>query len=155
VRNSFVAKAIYGLITVQAVLLEISDHPPEAWNAAITLFGTTLVVALVENYAEIIARTIGAERRLTRTELCDIWEHVRPVLVGAQAPTLVMILAAFGVFTVEQAINVSEVIVFLLLFGFGLRVGQLLHQSRVHQVLSGLGLVLISGFLVLLKALLH
>ncbi len=44
VSNAFIAKAIRGLITVQAVLLAMEEHPPEAWRGAITLFGTTLDV---------------------------------------------------------------------------------------------------------------
>ena len=36
----------------------MEEHPPEAWRGALTLFGTTLAVALAENYAEIIARML-------------------------------------------------------------------------------------------------
>jgi hypothetical protein len=38
--KDFVAKAIYGLITVLAVVLVMEEHPPTAWIAAGTLFGT-------------------------------------------------------------------------------------------------------------------
>jgi hypothetical protein len=43
-----ISGAIYGLVTVLAVLVVMADHPPVAWQGAVTLFGTTLAVALVD-----------------------------------------------------------------------------------------------------------
>jgi hypothetical protein len=63
--------------------------PAGAKRGALTLFGTTLAVALVDTYAETIAGMLFRQRRLPRTELREIWHGVAPVLVGAQAPTLV------------------------------------------------------------------
>lgn len=150
-----VAKAIYGLITVLAVLVVMDDHPPVAWRGAVTLFGTTLAVALVDTYAETVAGMLSLQRGPSRGELREIWRDVSPVLVGAQAPTLVLLVAAFGLLSVERAITVALWVAFLLLFGYGWRVGTILHRRRLPQLLNGLALVAIGGLVVGIKAAFH
>lgn len=150
-----VAKAIYGLITVLAVLVVMDDHPPAAWRGAVTLFGTTLAVALVDTYSETIAGMLAHQRRPSRGELRAIWHDVSPVLVGAQAPTMVLLAAAFGLLSVGLALTVAEAVAFVLLFGYGWRVGTTLHRNRLPQLLSGLGLVAIGGLIVGIKAAFH
>ena len=150
-----VAKAIYGLITVLAVLVVMDDHPPAAWRGAVTLFGTTLAVALVDTYSETIAGMLSYRRGPTRGELRRIWRGASPVLVGAQAPTLVLLASALGLLPVGRALTIAEVVAFLLLFGYGWRVGTTLHRDRLPQLLSGLGLVAIGGLIVGIKAAFH
>src|SRR6187551_3364909 len=94
--NPSAAKAIYGLISVQSVLMVMKDHPPPAWQVAVTLLGTTLALALADTYAETIAVMLHHRRRLSRPEISAIWHAVRPIMFGAQAPTIVFILSAMG-----------------------------------------------------------
>jgi hemolysin III len=151
VSHTSVAKAIYGLITVLPVLLVMYDHPPSAWVGAGILFGTTLTVALVETYAETIAVMLHRQRRLTNAEKREIWHYAAPVMVGAQAPTIVLVLSAVGFFPVEQAITIAQAVLFLFLFGYGVRVGQILHEGWHRQFLSGLVVVAIAALLVAIK----
>lgn len=151
----FVAKAIYGLIAVLAVLVTMEDHPPVAWRGAVTLFGTTLAVALADLYSETIGRTLSHQRRPSRTELREIWHDVSPVLIGAQVPTLVLLLSATGLFSTRTAIFIAEVLANLLLFGYGWRAGQAQHRHWFRQLMSALFLVAIGGLIVGIKALFH
>ena len=153
VRKTFVAKAIYGLVTVLAVLLVMEDHPPAAWRGAVTVFGATLAVALVEMYAETIAAMLDRQRRPTGAEIRETLFHVACIVAGALAPTIVLLLSAMGFWSVDQAIDIAKAVLFLFLFGYGARVGQLLHEQWHRQVLSGLILVAIAGLIVALKAL--
>lgn len=150
-----IAKAIYGLMTVLALLVVMNDHPPIAWRGALTLFGATLAVALVDTYAETIAGMLSEQRGFSGIELREIWRDVSPVLLGAQAPTVVLLLAEFGFFSVERAIVIAQVVCFLLLFGVGWRVGQALHRHWLRQLISGLLLVAIGGLIVGIKAVFH
>jgi len=150
-----IEKAIYGLITVLAVLVVMQQHPPVAWRGAVTLFGTTLAVALVDAYAATISAMLSQRRALADEEKSAIWRSVVPVMAGAQAPTFVLLLSALGLYTVERAITGAEIVVVLFLFGYGLRVGQLLHQHWLRQLISGMALVAIAGLVVAIKALFH
>jgi DMSO reductase anchor subunit len=60
--KNFVAKAIYGLISVLAGLLIMEEHRPTAWKAAGLLFGTVLVLAMAETYSATIAETLQGKR---------------------------------------------------------------------------------------------
>lgn len=61
----FISKAIYGSVSILAVLLIMEEHPPDGWTAAITLFGTVLAIAIAEVYSESIAEIIiGGQKRI-------------------------------------------------------------------------------------------
>jgi hemolysin III len=155
VSHTPVSRAIYGLITVLAVLQIMEVHPPSAWHGTVTLFGTTLAVALAEAYSTSIAEMLSAQRWLSPDDLRGIARDVRPILVGAQGPTVLLLLSAFGLISVELAIILAQVVAFLLLFGYGWRVGHLLHENRLRQLASGLLLVAIGGLAVGIKAAFH
>ena len=55
-----VSRAIYGLITVLAVLQIMELHPPSPWQGTVTLLGTTIAVALADAYSDSIAMMLAA-----------------------------------------------------------------------------------------------
>lgn len=140
-------------MTILAVLDVMGDHPPVAWRAALILFGTTFAVALIDVYAESISLVLTNTGE--RPDLKELWHEVSPVLIGAQAPTMVMIASQLGLWSVERAITISQVLSFLILFGFGFRVGQTLHGTLLRQVLSGLVLVGVGALIVGIKVAAH
>jgi hemolysin III len=155
VRHSFVARAVYGLVTVLAVLQAMELHPPPPWVGVVTLLGTTVAVALVEAYAHSIATILTVQHGLSREEVHEIGREVAPVLIGAQAPTIVLLLAAFNLLPMELAIDLAQLVAFVLLFGYGWRVGALLDNRWPRQLLSGLLLIAIGGIIVGIKAAFH
>jgi len=106
-----VAKAIYGLIAVMAVFV-IDEHPPVLARCRHTV-RTTLGVALVDAYIETISwmfsrGSVALTHRTasgTPSLLCT---------VGAQAPTLVLLLAVFGLLSIERAITIAQLSLLLL-----------------------------------------
>jgi hypothetical protein len=152
---SFASKAIYGAIAVMAVIVAMEAHPPTALFAAAQSFGVTLAVAVAETYAEIIAHTLDIERKVNKEEWREVWRKVSPVLFGAQAPTLVFLLSAGGLFSVETAIAVSKVLVLALLFVYGFETARFLHKERFVQILSGLVIMSAGAVIVLINYLFH
>jgi hemolysin III len=130
-------------------------HPPSGWSGAVFLFGTTVAVALVDAYSESIAIMLAGERGLSWADLREIRHEVAPVMIGAQAPTLLLLVSAIGLISVELAISLAQVVAFLLLFSYGWRVGTMLHEDWLRRILSGLALVAIGGFAVGFKAAFH
>lgn len=155
VGNAPVSRAIYGVISVLAVLQVLEIHPPSPWQGTVVLFGTTVAVALVDVYCESIAEMLSAGRQLARDDLRTIGRGVAPVLAGAQGPTLLLLLSAFGLLPVGLALTLAQVVAFMLLFGYGWRVGQLLHEHWLSQIASGLFLVAIGGLVVGVKVAFH
>ena len=155
VRSAPVSRAVYGLITVLAMLQILEAHPPSAWHATVTLFGTTLAVALVDAYSDWIAEMLAEQRKLTRDDIGRILGDVAPVMIGAQTPTVLLLLAALGILEIDTAIQLAQAAAFLLLFGYGWRIGQLLHERRSRQLISGLILVAIGALIVGIKSAFH
>lgn len=155
VSRAAVSRAIYGLVTVLAVLQVMEIQHPSAWQGTATLFGTTLAVALVDAYSDAIAEMLAERRRLTRDDLREIGREVAPALAGAQPPTLLLLISAFGLISVEQAISLAQIVALVLLFGYGLRVGQLLHDDWLRRFAGGLVVVAIGGIVVGVNAAFH
>jgi hemolysin III len=153
--KDFVSKAIYGLISVLAVLLIMEEHPPTAWKAAGILFGTVLALAMAETYSAAIAETIAGQRRLDRQEIMEIWHDTRPILLTANLPTLVILLSGAGLYSMQAALIIARSAIYLTLFVFGLQVGHLFHASRWRIWLSGLFTAGIGVLIGLMKFLLH
>lgn len=153
--RSFVAHAIYGEITILAGLQVMEVHPPSAWRGALTLFGTTLAVALVHIYADGIADMLDRKGRLTRHDLAETVRDVAPVLVGTQGPTILLILSAFGLMPVVNAIDLAQVAVFVSLFGYGWHIGSLIDGRWTRRLLSALVLTTIGALIVGVKVAFH
>lgn len=152
---SFASMAIYGSLAVMAVLVALENHPPTALRVAAQLFGVTIAIAVAKAYAEIIADTLHRGRRLSVEEGREILRKVSPVLFGSQGPTIVMLMSAFGLFSVDTAIEVGKVLVLVLLFVYGLRVAQVLHKHRLVQLASGFVIMSAGGMVVLINHLFH
>jgi hypothetical protein len=153
--KDFVSKAIYGLISVLAVLLTMEEHPPTAWIAAGILFGTVFVLAIAETYSATIAEIIAGQKRLDRQEFMEIWHDTHPILLTANLPTLVILLSGAGLYSMETALIIAKSAIYLTLFAYGLQVGHLLHASRWRILLSGLFTAGIGALIGLMKFLLH
>jgi len=155
VSHAPVSKAIYGLISVLAVLQALVLHPPTALQATVALFGTTVAVALADAYSESIAEMLVKRHSLSMDDLRKIGRDVAPVMTGAQAPTVVLLASALGLISLDLALTLAQIVAFALLFGFGWRVGQLLHENWIRQIISGLFLLAIGGLAVGIKTAFH
>ena len=153
--KAFVAKSLYGSVTLLAVLLSLEDHLPTAWHGASLLFGTALSVALAEAFSESISQVIAGKKRLDRAELRAIWHETRPVLLAAYPPLLMMVLAGIGWLSVATAITLAKRLIYATLFLYGLRIGYLLHGPKLRMFLAGVFTLGIGGLLGLIKLLFH
>lgn len=153
VRKTFTVKAIYGSVTVLAVLAVMREHPPTVWLGAITVLTAALAVALLDLYCETVGEILHGRRPLTRTEFRNIWRHIAPVLVGAQAAIIVLFVSRIAFISDTQAIDIASTILFVFLFIYGVRVGRILHTRWHMQIVSGLLVVGIAALVVVIKSL--
>ena len=150
-----VSKAIYGSISVLAVLLVMEEHPPAAWRAAVTLFGSALAIALAEAYSETVAEMISRRARLTGAELGAVWRSARPILLAANLPTLFLLLSAAGLYSVPSALLIAEYAVYAALFVYGAWSGRLLHGTWWRSLLGGLFTLAVGALIGLIKYFFH
>jgi hypothetical protein len=153
--RNFVSRAIYGSISVLAVVLVMQARPPDAVKAAATLFGTSLAIALAETYSETIAEMLSQRRNLDLREAGEIWQRARPILFAANVPTAIVVLAVAGLLSVDTALDVAEFAIYASLFIWGTRVGRLLHDSWLRALASGLVTTGIGVLIGLIKVVFH
>ena len=150
-----VSRAIYGAISVLAVLLIMDDHPPTVGAAAINVFGTVLAVALAEAYSEVIGETIAHKKQFTLETAKKAWLSTRPVFVSASLPIFIILLSLTGLYSIHASFTISKVYIYVYLFVFGLRVGRLFDAQRSRVLLSGLFTLSIGILISLIKGGFH
>lgn len=153
--KAFISKALYGSITILAVLLSFKDHQLSAWHGVLLLFGTSLSVALAEAFSETISQVIAGKKKLDQKELVEIWHETRPVLSASYLPILMLLLATVDLFSVSTAVILAEYLIYATLFVYGLRIGYLLHGPKLRMFLAGLFTLAIGGLLGIIKLLFH
>lgn len=153
--EKFAGRVLYGLITVMALLAVLELHPPSALTAIVTLFGTTLALALAEGYSEAIAHMLLTQQRPTAGEMQHLWQDVAPIISSSQPAILVLVLALLDVISVAEALQIAQIVVIGLLFAYGFRVGRLLHQSLLRQIATGVIMASAGLFIVAIKVFMH
>jgi hypothetical protein len=98
---------------------------------------------------------LAQRRNLDLKETGEIWQRAQPILFAANLPTAVVLLSAVGAFSVDQALNFAELTIYVSLFVWGARVGQLLHDSWLRILLSALITLAIGLLIGLIKVVFH
>ena len=150
-----IGRSIYGVVITTTLLLTLENHEDNSWDMMAAIIFTLLAVAVSEYYALLLSRGIETRRKLGRDDLTAILKESSYMLYGSVAPTLVFILSGLGVITLLTAFNLAELIVALLLIGYGYAYGQIRGQSKLRSVLYGLANFMVVAALVLAKLLLH
>jgi hypothetical protein len=153
--EKFASKIIYGLITVMALLAVLELHPPSALAAMVTLFGTALALALAEAYAEMVARMLHLQREPSSAEFRHLWRDVSPIVSSALPAIAILFLALFDILSVGDALELAQIVGIGLLFLYGFRIGQSLHEPLLRQMFTGIFMASAGLLIVLIKVLLH
>jgi hypothetical protein len=141
------ASAIYGSLLVLSLVAAQgrSDSVPEFIAATIAV--GVGVFWLMEVWTELLAlRTTGP---VTRADAAAIARAETPMLASAVLPMLVLLTAAFGILTAEQAVNLAMAVGVAQLLAWGLLVGHALGRGWgpavvVALVDGALGLVIVA-----------
>lgn len=84
-----------------------------------------------------------------------IWRDVAPVVSSALPAIAILFLALFGIMSVGDALEIAQFVGIGLLFFYGFRIGQYLHEPLLRQVFSGVFMASAGLLIVLIKVLLH
>lgn len=146
---------VYGSISVLAVLVLV--HPPveDPARQALILFGSVLAMAMAKAYAELCQHMVRSGQRARWSDVREIWSHSQTVLLAANGPAFVLLLAAAGLLTPDLALLAAHGLAIALLVWFGGRIGWRI-GATVRSAALGAGLTGGIGLLLsALKALAH
>lgn len=116
VDKTAISEAIYGMITVLALIVVLEQNPPGPWRTVGTIIAATCALAFARAYANVVAEVLSKRENLRRDALRVVWLEVRPLIAYPQLTTLVFVLSALGLFPLGFAFWVAEAVGVLSLF---------------------------------------
>jgi hypothetical protein len=150
-----VARVVYGSIIGLALVAALEAHPPSAGVMVGTLLATAVAVALAELYSEVLGSETRHRRRLSRAEVRAIAADVAAVAFGIGFPAVFFLLAAAGAMEVDTAFTVAKWSGLGLIGCYGFAAARLAGSSLRASLLYALGVGVVGGLLIAIKALLH
>ncbi|MEJ6404061.1 hypothetical protein [Yoonia sp. 2307UL14-13] len=147
--------AIYGAITVLALLMAMGHSATDPITTAAILFGSVLAITRAKAFAQISADAAHHRAAFGWAEVRAGWRHAQPTLIAANIPTLLIALAATGAYSAETAIDLSQVFAILLLAVYGFSIGWVIYRRVLPGLLHGAFTGAIGLALALLKFVLH
>lgn len=152
-RNAF--GVIYGAITVLAALMALGHSAPDPLRTALILFGSVFAITLAKTFAQLSADAIAERRPFGWPEIHHGWTHAQPTLIAANIPTLLIAGAATGFYTLEAAVDLSELYAIVLLAVYGFSIGWVIYGRLRPGILHGAFTGAIGLGLASLKYVLH
>jgi hypothetical protein len=146
-----VSKTIYGTIIILVMIVTLEDHPPSPLGVAATVVLTGLGVALAELFSDLIGKSIEERHSLTRAERREVFIDISAVMTGAWLPLPFIILALFGVFSIDYAIDLSKWTLVGVLMFYGYVASRLSGHSLLRSSIFAISASLIGILIVLFK----
>jgi hypothetical protein len=150
-----VSRVVYGSIIGLALVVALEAHPPKPGVIVGSILGTAVAVGLAELYSEVVGTETRTRRRIDRTGLGAILDHVFAVAFGIAFPAVFFVLAAAGAIEVDGAFTIAKWTGLGLIGFYGFTAARLAGLSVVRSLLRAAGVALIGAMLIVLKALLH
>lgn len=150
-----VSRVIYGAIIGLALIVALEDHPPSSGVVVGTLLGTAVAVGLAELYSDIVGTETRARRHVRGAEVREILHEGAAVAFGIAFPSVFFVLAAVGAIEEDTAFTIAKWSGLGLIGFYGFCAARLAGESLSASAVRALGVALIGGFLIALKALLH
>ena len=147
--------AIYGSVTVMALLLATGHSGEGPLRTAAILFGSILAIVLAETFAKVSSDAVQSRRAFGWAEVRHGWAHSRPTLIAANIPTLLIAAAEMGIYGFDTAIDLAQLAAILLLAIYGYSIGWVIYRRGVPGLLHGAFTGGIGLLLALIKYVLH
>jgi hypothetical protein len=146
-----VSRVVYGAIIGLALVVALHAHPPPTRSVIATLVATAVAVALAELYSD----WLDAKARRHEHHGRVMVEHALAAAFGISFPAVFFVLDAVGVIEQETAFEAATWTGLGLIGFYGYCAGRLSGASNLSSLLQALGVGLIGGALIVLKALVH
>jgi hypothetical protein len=138
--------AIYGSLLVTTLIAVQARFEANIEFIAFSLITSVIVFWLTHTWAAIVNHRVRGP--IGRQEIAQLGVDEAPMLLAAIVPTAVLSLVAFGVLSVDAAVNAALVVSLFQLLLWGIAVGRRAHTSwllsiGVALVDFALGLVIV------------
>lgn len=145
------AKAIYGVILIQALLLNYDDGTITPFNIAVKTFFGALIIVVAEIYSELLGNIIKKGKRISSRDIQEISHESLVISLVSISPTLIFLLSSLNLFSVRFAFNLSYSVGLLELFIFGYMASFSVVKNKFKSIRLALFSVLLGLIIILSK----
>ncbi|MFL5816971.1 MAG: hypothetical protein ACJ76L_05150 [Conexibacter sp.] len=153
--NGNFAAAVYGSILAAGLVASLDVGDVSDGKMTIALGGTMLVFWLAHVWSEAISDRMNDPRPYTWKRMRAVATWHWPMMQAAFGPLCALVLADFGVWSVDTAVTVALAISIAQLVAWGIAVGRLTFESWPAALLSGAVDGTLGLMIVVLKSLVH
>jgi len=150
--GSRVAKSLYGLITVHAVLVVLSLGDYGVVQILWTVIGTITFISVAEAYSFIVGRHIDKHSPMHAREFMQVWCESRYLFLGSLTIVFFFLLALFDIISKESAFSLSYISSAFVLFFYGIYYGLGAGEGWIRSILMGLLNAGVVYIIILLKS---
>ena len=154
-RSGQVSRVIYGSIIGLALVLTLEAHPPAVGSIIGTLLATAVAVALAELYSEIVGSRARAGLDGESEPVRIIIETSLAVAFGVAFPAVFFVAVVLGLVELDTAFSLAKWTGLGLIAGYGFLAARLSGNGHLGSLGQAVGVALIGGVLIVLKALVH
>lgn len=129
--------AIYGSVTVMALLLATGHGGEGPIKTAVILFGSIFAIVLAETFAKISSDAVHKRTPFGWADVREGWEHSRPTLLAANIPTLLIAASALGLYGFDTGVALAQIAAVGLLAIYGYSIGWVIYGRRIPGLLHG------------------
>jgi len=152
--SKYSAKAIYGVILIQALLISFDKNTHPSILAIKTFIGA-LVIVFAEIYSEFLGGVIKKKGQLTKSEISEIKREALSVSAVSLNPTILFSLASIGLINNISAFNLSHILGLIELIIFGFIASKSIHNNLFKNIRAALITGLIGFFIIATKSFIH
>lgn len=150
--NDRATKVIYGSILLFVVILSIHYSGDEsAFMLAFTVFLTSFTIVLAEIYSEILGQRIKQHGKLSRAERTNIVNDTLSIVSVSLWPSVIFLLSAFGLYSLDIAYGLSYAFLLIVLFGFSYLAYRLGQNSPTKSLIISFATVAIGLLIIWFK----
>ena len=153
--SQYSAKAIYGIILVQALLINFEhNQDTNPINLALKTFIGALVIVFAEIYSEFLGGTISGGK-LTDLEKIEIGRDALSVSAVSINPTLLFLISATGLITTQNAFLIAYILGLLELAIFGFIAARTAGKKVFKSIRTAIITTLVGFFIIAIKCFIH
>lgn len=147
------ARRAYGVVVTLALIVSLEHTTSDPLTVIFTLVGSLLVIAIAEIYVKHAALIVKERQRLGGETIAHLVREELGIMLAAEAPVALFVLALCGLVSLETAFWYSKIASLLFLFFFGSLLGSVFHRKWYRRMFTGLLYMLLGVGIMLLKLL--
>lgn len=152
--SKYSAKAIYGIILIQVLLVSF-DRGADPLMLAFKTFIGALVIVSAEIYSEFLGGIIKKKGHLSKIEMDEIKREALSISAVSLNPTILFLISNFNIISIKTAFNLSYFLGLIELVIFGFIASKSINNNLFKNFRAGFFTGLVGLSIIVVKSFIH